>query len=272
MIGEIEMVCVSYQTPGDLVRFCDSVMAAPPKLDWHLTAVNVEVRPDDSDALSRIGHKFADHGLEKNFSGLNLLDNVGYGRACNLVASRSSPWDHEFLAFFNADVTLPAGAVEECVAAMRANPEWGVMGPRQVDSRGRITHAGIFGPLDRPQHRAWRQPNSPAFGDIREAATVSGSAYFIRRGVWDVLTECPIYCEVAPTARGAFLPTSHYFEETWCSYHAQAHSWKVVYYGPVTIIHEWHQASPVGGWAERQFPASREFFRRACEAHGIPHD
>jgi hypothetical protein len=101
---------------------------------------------------------------------------------------------------------------------------------------------------------------------------VSGSAYFIKRKVWDFLTECPTYREVAPKARGAFLPTSHYFEETFCSYHAQAHGWKVMYYGPVVIRHEWHQASPVGGWAERQFPVSQKYFREACGRHGIPCD
>jgi GT2 family glycosyltransferase len=269
---DIEMVCVNYRTPDDLARFCYSVLAAPPQIDWHLTAVNVAFQPADSFTLARIGERFAETGLEKHFTGLNLLDNVGYGRACNLAASRADPWEHEFLAFFNADVVLPAGAIDECVAAMQANPEWGVLGPRQVNSAGRMTHAGIFGTLDRPQHRAWHLLNRDEYGDIRQAVTVSGSAYFIRRNLWDYLTDCLLYREVAPDAKGAFLPTSHYYEESWCSYHAQAHGWKVMYYGPVTIIHEWHKASPVGGWAEKQFPISQRYFREACDKHRIPHD
>lgn len=57
-----------------------------------------------------------------------------------------------------------------------------------------------------------------------------------------------------------------------CSYHARAHGYQATYYGPVTIVHRWHKASPVGGWAEAQFSRSRRIFRAACDAHGILHD
>jgi GT2 family glycosyltransferase len=266
------MVCVNYQTPHDLATFCQSVLAAPPAMDWHLTVINVEMQMRDSLMLEYLEQEFAQQNLMSNFTGLSVLDNVGYARACNVAADRAREWDHSVLAFFNADVILPPGAVDECAAVLEEHPDWAVLGPRQADSLGRVTHAGIFGTLDRPRHRAWRQPNGPHYGDIQEAVTVSGSAYFIKRDVWDFLTDCPIFRDVAPHAHGAFLPTHHYYEETWCSYHAQAHGWKVIYYGPVVINHEWHQASPVGGWAERQFPISQKYFREACDAHGIPHD
>lgn len=266
------MVVVNYHTPHDLVTFCQSVLAAPPQTDWHLTAVNVEVQRRDQEASERMEQRFVEHGLLKHWGGLNLLDNVGYARACNTAAARADPWDHDVLAFFNADITLPPDAVDRCVDALLGHDDWAVLGPRQIDSKGRLTHAGIFGTLDRPQHRAWRQPDGPQYTDVVQAVTVSGSAYFIKRSIWDFLAACPTYQQVAPEARGAFLPTSHYFEETWCSYHAQAHGWKVIYYGPVVIHHEWHQASPVGGWAERQFPISQRYFREACDAHGIAHD
>jgi cellulose synthase/poly-beta-1,6-N-acetylglucosamine synthase-like glycosyltransferase len=266
------MVVVNYRTPNDLARFCQSVLIAPPEIEWHLTVVNVAVQGHDSTMLERIRHHYSEQGFLANFSGINELDNVGYARACNEAAARATEWDHDVLAFFNADVTLPAGAVDQCVAALVNNPDWGVVGPRQVDSKGRLTHAGIFGTLEHPQHRAWRQPNETQYGDIRPAVTVSGSAYFIRRSLWDLLTDCPKYRAAAPMAKGAFLPTPHYFEETYCSYHVQAHGAKVMYYGPVCIHHEWHQASPVGGWAERQFPISQKIFRQACDIHGIPHD
>jgi GT2 family glycosyltransferase len=270
-LNGIEMVCVNYHTPHDLVAFCNSVLDAPPKTDWHLTLVNVEAQAADTHTTDRIWRKFREQELETRIAVLNTRENVGYARACNTAAA-SAVWDHDFLVFLNADVMLIAGAVDDCVEALKSNPEWGVLGPRQVDSKERLTHAGIFGTLERPQHRAWRQPNGIQYADVREAVTVSGSAYFIRRSLWDLLTACPIYRQVAPDASGAFLPTPHYFEETYCSYHAQAHGSKVVYFGPVVVRHEWHQASPVGGWAERQFPVSQRIFRDACDVHGIPHD
>jgi GT2 family glycosyltransferase len=271
-LSGIEMICVNYRTPDDLARFCASVLAAPPQIDWHLSVVNVEVSRLDTAMTERIRHKFSEQGLESRFAAMNIHNNVGYARACNGAADRAKEGDHDFLAFFNADVALTPGAVDSCVAAFTDQAGWGVIGPRQVDSKGRLTHAGIFGTLDRPQHRAWRQPNSPQYADVVPAVTVSGSAYFMRRRLWDLLASCPLYRQVAPNAHGAFLPTAHYFEETYCSYHAQAHGWKVMYYGPVVIHHEWHQASPVGGWAERQFPISQKYFREACDVHGIPHD
>jgi GT2 family glycosyltransferase len=200
---------------------------------------------------------------------LTFEDNVGYARACNAAAAKSSS-DH--LALFNADCKVTLGALEDCCQALDDHPDWGVVGPRQIDDYGRLTHAGIFGMPTKPQHRAWLHPDSPLYADVQEAVTVSGAAYFVRRSVWDELTDCPIYRSVAPDAEGAFLPTPHFFEETWCSYHARTHGYKVFYLGTVMLIHRWHKASPVGGWAEQQFPVSQQIFRRACDAHGIEHD
>jgi GT2 family glycosyltransferase len=265
-------VVVNYRTPKDLSTFCDSILAAPPQAEWRLTVVNSAAQPEDVLMLRKIHARFSAEGVGHRLVGYNEHRNVGYARGCNTASLMASAFDHDYLAFFNADVVLPPGAVDACLAALEDHDDWAVLGPRQLDSRGRLTHAGIFGTLERPQHRAWQHYNGDQYGDVREAVTVSGSAYFIRRSVWDELTACPLYREVAPDAKGAFLPTNHYFEETYCSYHAQAHGWKVMYYGPVCVIHEWHKASPVGGWAETQFPISRRYFREACDVHGIKHD
>lgn len=62
------------------------------------------------------------------------------------------------------------------------------------------------------------------------------------------------------------------FEETFASYFARARGYRCVFYGAVTIVHRWHSASPVGGWAEQQFPISQAIFRDACDRMGIPRD
>jgi hypothetical protein len=139
-------------------------------------------------------------------------------------------------------------------------------------ARGGTGTAGIFGTNAAPVHRGWNEIHRGQYLDVSDAVTVSGSAYFVKRTVWEELANCSLYREVAPDAAGAFLPTPHYYEETWASYHCREHGYRVIYYGPITMVHKWHQASPVGGWAEQQMPASRELFRRACVHHGIACD
>lgn len=249
---------VNYHTPADLQRFLESANRHPPSCDATLTVIDVAVEPAVTDFTWSGGR-----GLV-----LGVANNIGYARACNYGATRGT---NSVLALFNADVELSNGALDACHDALLEN-EWGILGPRQVDRRGRIRHAGIFGTHDKPVHRGWHEQDRGQYTDMCEAVTVSGAAYFVKRTVWNLLTCCPLYRDIAPDAQGAFLPTTHYYEETWCSYHAWAHGHRVMYFGACTIIHEWHQASPVGGWAERQMPLSRDYFRSACDLHQIPRD
>jgi GT2 family glycosyltransferase len=258
----LDLVVCNYRTPGDLADFFTSVVDAAAEVDYGLTVANVDPLDGDRRVVKDWGRK-----LELRY--LEFSENVGYATAINRGISRG---EREVVVALNADVRLRPGVLEACHRALMENDNWGVLGPRQVDSEGRFTHAGIFGTLTAPRHRGWRERDDGRYRDVLDAVTVSGSAYFARRQLWDELTNCPVYAEVAPNAEGAFLPTPHYYEETFCSYHAQAHGWKVIYYGVETVVHEWHRSSPIGGHADQQMKVSQERFRRACDAHSIPHD
>lgn len=253
----VSVVVVNYQTPADLAGFCQSYEDHAPD-DAELIIVNVEPTDDDIDVAEQF--KFTQHIVAQV--------NVGYGSACNRAAKQTF---REVIALFNADTRLRDGTITECAEALLGHREWGILGPRQVDEHGLLTHAGIIGDRAHPRHRAWKEPDRGQYTDVVEVPTVSGSAYFVKREVWNQLTWCPIFRQIAPDAEGAFLPTKHFYEETWCSYHAIEHGWKVVYYGPVTMEHHWHKASPVG-YVEQWMPASQAFFRHACDKHHIPHD
>jgi hypothetical protein len=114
------------------------------------------------------------------------------------------------------------------------------------------------------------------YRDQINCVTVSGSAYFVRRDVWDDMTNNKQYRELYPDAIGAFLPTPHYYEETWCSYFARHLGYNVVYDGSISIGHSWHASSPKPGEgisnADKYFPISREIFRKACDHIGIERD
>lgn len=253
----LDIAVVNYHTPNDLDAFLASLDRCPPDVETQLTVVDVasdEAQPTNIPWAAGIGRRYA------------VNDNIGYARACNLAAEDGTG---DVIALFNADTELTPGALDTCYNALLSREDWAALGPCQVDRYNRIRHAGIFGSNSSPVHRGWSEVNQGQYDDIREAVTISGSAYFIKREVWSELTKCRFYQEVAPHARGAFLPTKHYYEETFCSLHCREHGYRVMYYGPVTMIHKWHQASPLGGWAEQQMPASREYFRLACANHGI---
>lgn len=202
----------------------------------------------------------------EDYGYISLVDNVGYGRACNLGASSGL---NDVILLANAD-TLLTDRFAECYDALDANPEWGVLGPRQVNEQGSITAGGIFGTDRSPAQRGWNERDMGQYSDIREdALTVSGALYFIKRVVWTELTNCEFFQLAQPGVVGAFLETPHYFDETFCSYHAREHGYKCVYYGAVQMVHYWHRASPHGGWADNQFNTSQAMHRAACGIHGI---
>lgn len=260
----LDLVVCNYRTPADLEVFLASLADHPCFWPTSVTVANVAPCPADLDVVTRAASRLPE------LRHVTFESNVGYARACNRAAHGG---DGDVVAFFNADVVLRPDALTQCYEALRDHPRWGVLGPRQVNGQNRLVGCGIFGPPTQPAQRAWMQRDHGQCSAIREdALTVSGSAYFLRREVWEELTSCPLYQDAAPGAQGAFLPTRHYYEETFCSYHARAHGYRVVFFGPVVITHHWHRASPPGGEADRGMGRARELYRRACDIHGIPRE
>jgi GT2 family glycosyltransferase len=252
----VDIVVVNYKTPDLLLNFLRSVRDL---VDRHQTTLTVvDVCPNQS--FSTNG-EYLGNGLYIQFD-----ENVGYGRACNIGASGG---EFDVILLANADTLLTDG-FKECVDQLMAHEDWGVLGPRQVNEQGRITAGGIFGYDQSPTQRGWNEADYGQYSDIRDdALSVSGALYFIKRSVWHELTKCPLFQQSQPDSVGAFLETPHYFDETFCSYHARAHGHKVVYYGPVQMTHLWHKASEHGGWADQQFVRSQAMHREACAVHGI---
>lgn len=276
----IDLVVVNYRTPDDLRLFLKSVLDGLP-FDGVLSTVTVvQVAPTEDDILmaedmiTRLNQAQPGLAWQASFSW-----NIGYASACNAGAALGSSG---VVALFNADTILAEDTLQRCYDFLAGHPSVGICGPRQVDEAGRITHAGIFGTNEQPRLRGWKQQGNDFQDERLDAVSVSGSAYFVKRIVWEQLTSCPVYQQfledrrfddsMAHEREGAFLPTQHYYEETWASYHARAHGWKIGYVGSATMIHKWHKASPVGGHADRAMPESRLLFRDACDHHGIGHD
>ena len=252
-------VCVTnYRTPDDLQKFLGSYVDQLSGVETTLNVIDVDPLEPYDGLFDKVGEWY------------ETEENIGYARACNFGASLGN---REVIALFNADTELFDYTLDECYNALQENPGWGVLGQMQVSRGGRITSSGTEVTHTNLRPRGWRSRQLDRYRDVIECPTVSGSAYFIKRECWNELQDCPIYRSEYPDAEGAFLPTQHYYEETWCSYHAFWHGWRVVYYGLSIMIHEWHQASKIGSATERTLlPESQKMFREMCDAHGIAHD
>ena len=247
-----DIVVVNYHTPWDLQRFLES--ARELTVDHTITIMEVE-SSGEGVVMPRDGERW-----------LYASENIGYARACNRGACVG---DGELIGFFNADTILNDDAIIHALEVLVSSPDIAVVGPKQIDSKGRLTHAGIVGTNKRCIPRKFHSRDRGLYDVIESCVSVSGSAYLIKRDVWNEMADCPLYREADTGSVGAFLQTPHYYEETFLSYHVRAHGYEVVYDGLACIRHEWHQASPVGGWAEQQTKESRAIFERACAAHGI---
>ncbi len=261
----IDLIVVNYQTPADLRDFCASYVRHFPTVPSTLHIVCNEVTDRDRKTVEEILPT-----LPRDVEVYLFEKNLFYSGAANKAAAVSH---RETLCILNADTQFKEHTIDKCFNALMDNPSWGALGPLQIGDKGEITHAGIFGTLDSPKHRGWQMRPRDEYRDVVDSAvTISGAAYFTKRSVWDELDKCPTYRSLHPRAVGPFLPTPHYYEETWFSYHLQAHGYKCVYFGEAEMIHRWHKASPPGGWADQQMPVSRKMFRDACDHHNIVHD
>jgi GT2 family glycosyltransferase len=115
-------------------------------------------------------------------------ENLGYGRAINLVAERtSSPW----FALSNADIALRHGALEALLEAGGRDPGAGVIAPRLILPDGTT------------QHSAWAFPTVPATIVQNVGSRLAGPELSDRlalHGAWD-----SDRARRVPWAVGAFL-------------------------------------------------------------------
>ena len=115
-------------------------------------------------------------------------ENLGYGRAINLVAART---DSRWIAISNADVALRPGALERLLAAGERDPGAGIVAPRLMLPDGSV------------QHSVWAFPTIAATAVQNAGPTFAPAGLADRlalRGAWDSERARRV-----PWAVGAFL-------------------------------------------------------------------
>lgn len=264
---ELERLLTTLDGPG-IVRECD-------------VSIVVQDNGSEDDSIEYV---------KNNMHLVNMFipeGNVGYSKAINRMASitdasmMSLVPSSEYIAALNGDVWLTKEDVAQIIEYMEENPDVAVVSPKQMNEQSKIVHAGIIGTNTKPRHRGWMvsDPDDRLYKDIIDCVTVSGSAYFMRRSVWNEVVNHRGYQEFnlqefGRIARGGFLETPHYWEETFYSYFVRHLGYRVVYNGQVSIGHTWHASTEVGTGHDRpeNIAKSRDLFRRACDFLGMERD
>lgn len=269
----IDLCIVNYNTKTLLKRLLDSLHADAESYPGSWT-ISVSDNGSQDGSWDWLDMSVRKNGLYK-VSRAWKNENIGYSAACNNMASSS---ECEIVALLNADVWLSSRDVSLIQEVFDKNSDIHILGPKQRNEYHQITHAGIIGTNKKPAHRGWMEldVDDSKYRDRIECVTVSGSAYFVRKAVWDSLSNNSKYRELYPNAKGAFLPTPHYYEETWCSYFARHLGYNVIYDGSISIGHSWHASSPKPGegysHADSYFKLSQKIFREACDYFKIERD
>jgi len=270
----IDLCVVNHNTRPQLQRLLDTLHhdAVSPngalKKNWNLFITD---NNSTDDFIPWIRENEQRYAIDRMY----LRKNIGYSAAANMMAHSSRS---EIIGILNGDIWMTTEDCRKIQKIFQENEDIHILGPKQRDENSLITHAGIVGTNTAPKHRGWREFDleDELYRDQIECVTVSGSAYFVRRDVWNALTSNSKYQQIYPNAVGAFLPTPHYYEETWCSYFARHLGYNVVYDGSISIGHSWHASSPKPGegisHVDKYFPMSREIFRKACDHFGIERD
>ena len=93
--------------------------------------------------------------IRERWPGVRLIElgaNLGFARATN-TAIRQTFGD--LVLLLNPDSSVPAGAIDRLVAALEADPQAAVVGPRIIDERG---HAEVsFGRMISPLADVWQK-------------------------------------------------------------------------------------------------------------------
>jgi GT2 family glycosyltransferase len=168
----VSVVIVSFNARRDLERCLESLRAAPPQASHEILVV--DNNSTDGSAESARG-----------VPGVRVIQqatNVGFARANNAGIRASAG---TALLLLNSDTIVPPGAIDRLLAALDAEPDIAIVGPRLVDGSGRaeLSFGRMIGPLNEwRQQRAVRRANVESLTRQRRYPDwVSGACLLVRR-------------------------------------------------------------------------------------------
>jgi GT2 family glycosyltransferase len=181
-VTRLTIVIVAFNAREDLAGTLASLTGAPPSTAHEIVVVD-NASTDGAPELVRA--RFPDVRL------VEAGANIGFARANNLAIRSSAS---ELVLLLNPDTIVPAGAIDQLVARLDAQPDVAVVGPRIVDANGRpeLSWGERVTPWSEQRRKALVKRdaagNSAAADAIgretrsaRDAAWVTGACLLVRR-------------------------------------------------------------------------------------------
>jgi len=169
---DVSIVVVSFNAHADLERCLESLRAAPPRASHEVLVVDNHSTDGSAESARRV-------------PGVRVIQqatNVGFARANNAGIRASSG---TALLLLNSDTIVPPGAIDRLMAALDAEADVAIVGPRLVDGSGRaeLSFGRMIGPLNEwRQKRAARRANIESLTRHRRYPDwVSGACLLVRR-------------------------------------------------------------------------------------------
>lgn len=249
--AKVAALVVNWNTPYDLIRLVESADEWEPNLRWSFFQNKPPPgldNPWQTIVKGRSQRVVIQRGRE----------NHGHGYGINRAAEQAK-YNADYYFILNPDCLFTEPILDRMVDFLEEDPVRCVVGPKQMDSSGRVTAGGIIGTMEKPVHRYWHYRDSAnTLGrDIVKVPTVAGSAMLVRAEDFHEY--------------GGLLEAKHYYSETWFNYHVQSHGRECWYYGEAAMIHEWHRSSKLGAQStDGSMKQDQELFRRMCDEHDPP--
>lgn len=120
---KLSIIYVYYNTPNELVRSIGSINKAT-------NISNYEVIIVDNNSPKKLPNITKKH----NFRVIKNLNNLGFGKGCNLGAKKSRG---EFLLFVNPDTIFKNDSINRLIEVLEKDKNIGVVGPKMVNSMGK---------------------------------------------------------------------------------------------------------------------------------------
>ncbi len=230
----ISIVIVNYKVPGCMRDAIRSVQDADLAEQTELVVVD-NASGDNSREL--ITAEF------KNVKWIQLKNNVGFGKACNIGVQSS---DGKYVLLLNPDTVIAKDTLKVAVDFMRSHPQAGLMGPKILNQDGSLQAScrrGFVTPLVAfyyftglsrlfPKSRHFARYHLTYMNENESAVVdaVSGSFMFIRRSLFDKL-------------RGFDEQFFMYGEDIDLCWRVREMGYKVWYHPLTQIIHRKGQSS-----------------------------
>ena len=214
----ISFIIVNYRSREYLEKCVSSVLAMVKDVEFEIVVVNNDEEKISSQLFcengfsknvlfSRLSHsadsskkkqffeKHSDNGIDNSIIDkfknklkiIEVNENIGFGRACNLGAKKV---EGEILCFLNPDTEIISENINDILKELKNNKEIGVIGPKITEKNGKVQKwitgkelnlwrilKNNFGIID--DEKIWLSKEK------RETAWVTGAVLFIKKNLFE---------------------------------------------------------------------------------------